>query len=70
MIPDSSQVSTVDGELPIKESNSVNVRHEYYGSTTVTQQKVITLSVHGPGVLGPCVFGASYFVLCYTAHVA
>ncbi|XP_041354786.1 palmitoyltransferase ZDHHC18-B-like isoform X2 [Gigantopelta aegis] len=39
VIPDSSQVSTVDGDLPIKESNSVNVRHEYYGSTTVTQQK-------------------------------
>ncbi|KAK7503110.1 hypothetical protein BaRGS_00005736 [Batillaria attramentaria] len=40
VVPDSSQthVSGAEGSKE-RESNSVNVRHEYYGSTTVTNQK-------------------------------
>ncbi|KAK7108209.1 hypothetical protein V1264_015986 [Littorina saxatilis] len=41
VVPDSSQAHHVSGPETQKEreSNSVNVRHEYYGSTTVTNQK-------------------------------
>ncbi|KAL5010783.1 hypothetical protein ScPMuIL_013088 [Solemya velum] len=43
VVPDSSQIHPVsDGVVKEKESNAVNVKHESYGSTTVTQQKSTT----------------------------
>ena len=45
VVPDSSQTHVSGPETrKERESNSVNVRHEYYGSTTVTNQKVRQLS--------------------------
>ncbi|XP_067673909.1 palmitoyltransferase ZDHHC18-B-like isoform X2 [Haliotis asinina] len=49
VVPDSSQVHTADGELPVKESNAVNVRHEYYGSTNITQQKTNSTGTNTAG---------------------
>lgn len=42
VVPDSSQIHSDSSNSCVKESNSVNVKHEYYGSTTVTEQKVIS----------------------------
>ncbi|XP_036367818.1 palmitoyltransferase ZDHHC9 isoform X4 [Octopus sinensis] len=39
VVPDSSQIHSDSFNSCVKESNSVNVKHEYYGSTTVTEQK-------------------------------
>lgn len=39
VVPDSSQIHSDSSNSCVKESNSVNVKHEYYGSTTVTEQK-------------------------------
>lgn len=40
VVPDSSQIhSDSSNNICVKESNSVNMKHEYYGSTTVTEQK-------------------------------
>lgn len=46
VVPDSSQIHSDSSNSCVKESNSVNVKHEYYGSTTVTEQKVISFIFH------------------------
>ena len=52
VVPDSTQAHVSGPEThKERESNSVNVRHEYYGSTTVTNQKVRLLSA---GSCTPC----------------